>query len=242
MRIIADMHCHTTASTHAYSSVYENITAALENGLYAIAITDHSESTPGAPGMWYFQNLGVIPREVDGINVLRGVEANVLNNEGELDIPETPKQPLDWVIASIHDFAFSGEHNVDECTQLWLNIANNPIVNVIGHSGSPNFKYDYDKVIPEFGKNGKLVEINNSSFKIRKEYVPNCKKIALACKKHDVSVIVNSDAHFCKQVGVFDDAIKLLEEIDFPEELVINADTFRFQSYLEKYTHFFTTK
>ena len=50
MKIIADTHTHTVASTHAYSTAQEMITAAKEKGLYAIALTDHAYRMPGAPG------------------------------------------------------------------------------------------------------------------------------------------------------------------------------------------------
>lgn len=239
MKLIADMHCHTIASTHAYSSVFENVCKAKEQGLYALAITDHAENMPGSPGTWYFNNLRAIPKNVEGINVLKGVEANVLNIKGDLDIPLNLKVPLNWVIASIHDVAFTGKHGIDECTETWLNVCKEPLVNVIGHSGLVSFAYDYDKVIPEFGRNGKLIEINNSSFYVRPDSTPNCKRIALLCKKYNVSIIVNSDSHFCSRVGKFDESIKLLNEIDFPEELVINSDVVRFKNYLEQYTNFF---
>ena len=60
MRIIADTHCHTIASTHAYSTWMENIHAAKEAGLSYLAITDHGPTMPGSPGRWYFKNLKII--------------------------------------------------------------------------------------------------------------------------------------------------------------------------------------
>ncbi len=240
MNIIADTHCHTVASSHAYSTIIENINEAAKQNLYAIAITDHGKTMPSPPGTWYFENLKIIPKKINGVNVLRGIEANILNSRGELDIPTLKENfRFDWIIASIHDVAFSGERDMDSCTETWMNVAKNPVVNVVGHSGLSSFVYDYEKVIPEFGRNGKLVEINNSSFNVRPGSTQNCKKIAEICKKHKVSIIVNSDAHFCMQVGKFEKALKLLKEIDFPEELVINADVNRFKSYLIEHTNFF---
>jgi putative hydrolase len=241
MKIIADTHCHTIASSHAYSTILENINEAVKQDLYAIAITDHASNMPSPPGKWYFENLRILPRNINGVNILKGVEANVLNSDGNIDMPFIDKDgfKLDWVIASIHEVAFSGDTDIDSCTETWMNVAKNPLVNVIGHSGLSNFVYDYEKVIPEFGRNGKLVEINNSSFNVRPGSTQNCKKIANLCKKHGVRIVVNSDAHFCMQVGKFDKALKLLEEIDFPEELVVNANKDRFKSYLEEYTCFF---
>ena len=240
MKIIADTHCHTVASSHAYSTVMENIFEAKSKGLYAIAITDHARTMPSPPGTWYFENLRIIPHEVHGVKVLRGVEANVLNSKGEIDLPDlNDKFNFDWIIASIHDVAFNDISSFSSCTEAWLNVAKNPFVNVIGHSGLPQFTYDYENVIPEFAKNHKLVEINNSSFNIRKGSSENCKKIAEICKKCRAKIIINSDSHFCTQVGCFEKAIEMLKGINFPEELIVNSSVERFEEYLKSHTGFF---
>lgn len=236
MKIIADTHCHTVASTHAYSTAKEMIDAASVMGLYAIALTDHGRAMPGSPGRWFFKNLVVIPRVVNGVRVLRGAEANVIDYDGTLDMPDVTLQELDWVIASMHREPLSGPRDIDACTNAWLGVCRNPNVNVIGHCGMETFKFDYERVIPEFGRAGKIVEINNNSFLVRPDAIPNCKRIAKLCKKHGVSVVVNSDAHFYTQVGHVEKAVALLSEIDFPEELILNADSKRFEAYLSKNT------
>ena len=45
----------------------------------------------------------------------------------------------------------------------------------------------------------------------------------------NVPIVVDSDAHFAANIGVFDKAIKILTEIDFPERLIINTDVERFE-------------
>ncbi len=239
MKIIADTHMHTIASTHAYSTVQEMVKAASEIGLYAVAITDHGKNMPGSPGPWYFEALGAIPNELYGVRVLKGIEANVEDYNGTLDVPHHLQRSLDWIVASIHGETLRENTypTVEKCTKLWLNVCKNPYVNVIGHSGSEEFKYDYEKVIPEFGKNGKLVEINNNTFFARKDSVSNCTQIAKICKKHNVSIIINSDAHFSSSVGKADNVIEMLKEIDFPKHLVVNADIDRFKAYLKKYVY-----
>ena len=86
-------------------------------------------------------------------------------------------------------------------------------------------------------QNHKLVEINNHSFDARKRNIPNCTKIALACKKYGVPLVVNSDAHFEAQVGNFSHALRMLEEIDFPEELILNASEKLLNDYLLSLIH-----
>ncbi len=237
MNIIADTHTHTTASTHAYSSLQEMVHAASLKGLYAIAITDHGINMPSAPGRWYFTNLRVVPHMLEGVLVLRGQETDVIDFEGNTDLEDECADKLDWIVASIHSDAMVPEKpTVESVTNAWLNIAKNPHVNVIGHSGSTEYKYDYETVIPEFGRQGKLVEINEGSNIARKKSIPNCIKIIEVCKKHSVPIIVNSDSHFSTGVGCFEHSLALLEELDFPEELVVNSSVARFQAYLREHS------
>lgn len=240
MNLIADTHMHTTASTHAYSTLQEMVHAAAQKGLYAVAITDHGALMPGAPGKWYFENLKVIPRCLEGVLVLRGEETDVIDSEGNTDLIPSDLDILDWVVASIHRPVVKEKNpTVEQVTSAWLNIAKNPRINVIGHSGTVEFEYDYEKVIPEFGRNGKLVELNESSFNNRKKSVSNCTKIMELCKKHSVPIIVNTDSHFSTQVGCFEHSLKLLKELNFPEELVVNSSVERLQAYLKQYTNVF---
>lgn len=240
--IIADLHTHSIASTHAYSTIKEMAISAKEKNLKAIAITDHAKTMPGSPGLWYFSNMQLsIPRNYQGVKLLVGIEANVIDFKGTIDVNESDIPYLDWVVASIHDIGIKGLENpsIEKCTQLWLGIADNPLVNVIGHSGDPKWEYDYEKLIPIFGEKGKLVEINSHSADVRPQNDKNCRKIATLCKKHGVQIIVNSDAHSEYQVGDFTSALKLLEDIDFPEELIVNASEERLNSYFKKYSKIF---
>lgn len=242
--IVADLHTHTLASTHAYSTVGEMVQSAADKGLFALAITDHAKNMPGSPGPWYFRCLHELPLHYKGVVTLAGIEANVMDFEGTLDVEAADVPRMNWIVASIHHLGQRGleDPDIEKSTHLWMQVAKNPAVNVIGHSGDPMYAYDYDKVIPFFGEHHKLVEINNHTFENRKQNVENCKKIALACKKHGVPLVVNSDAHFETQVASFDHALKMLEEIDFPEELIINASVDRLQAYFEAHTNLYQNR
>lgn len=82
LQFIADLHTHTIASGHAYSTVTENAHAAAQRGLKVLAITDHGPLMPGAPHPYYFGNLKVIPEYLYGVRILRGIEANVTDRKG----------------------------------------------------------------------------------------------------------------------------------------------------------------
>jgi putative hydrolase len=215
--------------------------AAAERGLFAIALTDHGPEMPGAPGQWYFHNLKVVPRKLEGVLVLRGEETNVLDFEGRTDLTPEDAACLDWVVASMHETVMRDKAPTKEkVTNAWLKIAQDPLIRVIGHSGSELYRYDYETVLPVFARNGKLVELNEATFTGRRQSVPNCARIMKLCKKYGVPIIVNSDSHFSAQVGCFSQSLQLLREIDFPEELVINSSVERFCTYLKRYTKVFS--
>ncbi|HEX3026877.1 MAG TPA: phosphatase [Clostridia bacterium] len=217
----ADTHCHTLASSHAYSTVAELARYAAAKGLKAIAVTDHGPELTDGCHLWHFSSLKSLPPMIEGVRVLHGAEANIQGFDGKIDIPERITRQLDWVIASYHE-PVTSPGTADEHTQSYLKLAENPFVDVIGHSGSDKYRYDYEKAIPVFKKYGKLVELNSHSFEARKGAKKNCREIALICKKHLVPVVVNSDAHSCFAVGEVTEAFKMLKEIDFPEDLIVN--------------------
>lgn len=164
-----------------------------------------------------------MPREHEGVHLVRGVEANILDYTGKLDMPDDTLDWLDWVIASMHDLVLTPATK-EEHTACWLAIAENPLVDVIGHCGDPRYAFDLDVVMPAFKKHGKIVEINSHSFEGRAGSNIGCRNVALACMKYGVPVVVSSDAHFVNHVGYFKYALEMLESISFPKELILNAD------------------
>ncbi len=232
MRILTDLHTHTLASTHAYSTLKENIEAAKALGMEAIAVTDHAPSMEDAPHIWHFDNLKSIPNVIDGIRILKGVETNITDLNGTLDMENKSLRNLDIVVASIHIPCYK-DYGAADNTSAYLGALANPYVDIIGHSGYSDILYDYETVLKTAKENHQLIEINNATFNVRARSVPNCKKIAQLCKKMGVGICVNSDAHNCYVLGRYDKAAAMLEEIDFPEELVINTSYEKLRNYLK---------
>lgn len=202
MFIEADLHTHTVASTHAYSTITENCRAAADKGLKAIAMTDHYLTMPDAPHIWHFNNLRVLPRSLFGVTVLKGAEVNIINYDGELDISESDISKLEWVVASYHKYMFS-ELSTDPkvVTDGYLKLCRNPYVDVIGHPTTDYFPFEYERAIKAFKEYDKLVEVNESSIKLKKGSAKNVVPILEMCKKYEVPVVVNTDAHFWDAIG-----------------------------------------
>ena len=231
MEIKLDTHTHTLASTHAYSTVAELAAHAAKKGLEAIAITDHAPELPDAPHMWHFHNLKNIPREICGVKILYGVEANILDLNGNIDMEEDVLAKLDVVNASIHGPAYR-DNGAKDHTSADEAVVRNLYVDIICHSGSPQYAYDYEKIIKLAKKHHKLMEINNHSFHVRKKSIDNCRRIAQLCAENEVGIVVTSDAHICYDLGEYGYALDMLKEISFPEKLIMNRDFKSFEEFM----------
>jgi putative hydrolase len=233
MKIIADMHTHTIVSGHAHSTLAENCRVARQRGHTHIAMTDHGPAMPGGPDLVYFF-ASTAPKYAEGVRIIRGVEANIVGGNGELDIPEPVLGRLEFVIASMHEICWAPS-DYETHTKAWLSIVENPHVDCLGHIGNANYAFDMETVLKKCAGTGKMIEINNHSFDVRRGSRENCGKAALLCMEYGVPVVVTTDAHFMDDVGVFGYSLELLDDIGFPEELVLNADTERLRRHFKEH-------
>lgn len=234
MRIVADMHTHTIASGHAYSTVNELAAAAAASGLQALAITDHGPALPGSPHIYHFGAMRFIPRQIGPVMILTGCEANIIALDGSIDLPEAYLNRLDFVMAGFHEFCGFDDQGISRNTEAMLHAMANPFVNAISHPGNPAFPVDYEAIVKAATETGTALEINNSSFTYsRCGSSPNCKLIAELIAQHGAMVIVGSDAHIAQNVGQFDQALSVINEAGIDESQVVNASLDRLLDFLQ---------
>jgi len=234
LRFLVDPHCHTVSSGHAYSTIKEIAEIAAEKGLELIAMTDHGPAMLGGPTLFHIGNQRVIPDYINGVRVLKGAEANIMDFNGGLDIPEKYLKRLDIVIASFHEVCVD-PGSVEDNTRALTAAMHNPLVDIIAHPGNPYYPIDIDKFVQCACDTGTLIEINNSSFiGSRKGSAENCIKIAAKAKEKGAVLVASSDCHICYDVGKFNKIEEIFEELDMPEDLIINTDPRKLIDYLNK--------
>lgn len=225
MKGIIDLHTHALASGHAYSTVKENIEYAKINGLKYYGLSDHGVNMPGGPHIFYFHNLKVLPKEVDGVRILKGMEANIIDYDGNIDVEmDNYLRGLDYMIASLHTVCLE-PGTKEENTRATLNAMDHELVKIIGHPDDGRYEIDYEAIVKKAKEKNILLEVNNSSLNpgsFRPNAKENYRELLRLCKENGVRIILGSDSHVCYQVGKFDEAEQLLEDLDFPKELVIN--------------------
>lgn len=233
MKLEADLHIHTLACGHGYSTVKEIAESAAQVGLKMIAITEHGLAMPGAPHKYYFENLSRIPMDLFGVEILKGVEANIINMHGCLDLPEGLLKRMDIVLAGFHAGTGMDGLSADEYTAAMIAAIRNPYVHVIVHPGNPKFPVDFDRVIMAGKERQKAFELNNSSLSAsRLGSAARCSHFSRLIKKYNARVVINSDAHIFTEVGKCRNAINMASINGLDESHVINTNVDRVKEYL----------
>jgi putative hydrolase len=239
MTITCDCHCHTVASGHAYSTVGEYMAEAARKGLELVAITDHGPQMPGGPHLWHFHNLRVLPRFWGPVELWRGVEANVVDLDGTLDLADEDLAALDLVVASFHSPFFPSSTSRADLTQAARRVLENPRVTILGHPDDDRLPLDHGEIARVAADTGTWLEVNNSSLLPgghRKGARENYLRMLDACVKFGTRVVLDSDAHVHLDVGRCDASGALLETVGFPEELVVNTSAARLKAWAAEVT------
>lgn len=225
MNIYMDLHTHTTASGHGYSTLKENIEAAQQLGLKYLGLSEHGPAMPGGPHIYFFSNYRCIPRRYGELRLFCGVEANIMDYEGSLDMEEDILKKMDYVIASMHTQCVK-PGSMEENTRASVRAMQNPYVKILGHPDDSRFPLDYETLVQAAVKEKVALEVNNSSLNpqaARKGGRENIATLLKTCKKYQAPIILGTDSHICYAVGRFDEALELIREVDFPKELILNT-------------------
>lgn len=224
--VLCDLHTHTIASGHAYSTLKENIDAALSAGLKVFGTSEHGPAMPGTIGEMYFSNFKVVPKEIDGMRIVCGVEANILTTDGAIDVDAAMASKLDYVIAGIHSHCYADAGLIGN-TDAIIGAMEHPFVRIISHPDDSRFPADRDALAKAAAAKGVALELNNGSLNPKSKRSggrENIIELLEACAKWGTQVIIGSDSHICYEIGHVERALEMLELTHFPEAQVLNFD------------------
>lgn len=240
--IIADMHTHTTFSLHAFSTIKENIEAAQKIGLKYLAITDHVYCDGSNVNIKNerarIQYMGErVNRYLEGMQVINGAEFNIGQT---VPYYEKLKNNIVWRPIGLHNWFIDTENiTLDEVYRHFLNAAKD------GHNAFVHIERELhkveggihgdtiDKPLKEFfqamvhmaKRMNVILEVNESSLETDECGTANRLRYWLALAKENRNIIsLGTDAHYCDEVGQFPLVIELLNEIDYPKELILNCN------------------
>lgn len=229
-----DVHTHTIVSGHAFSTLQEMVAAAQEKNLDILGITEHAPGIPGTCHPIYFRNLHVVPRQMGRLRLLLGAELNILDTRGTLDLDEDIYRMLDIRIAGIHALCWQGG-SPQENTAGMIAAIRNPWTHIISHPADGTAELCFEPVVLAAKEAHTLLEINNSSLNPHRNKVSarsNTLELLRLCKRHEVPVILGSDAHISFSIADYSFIWPLLAETEFPDGLIMNYTPDRFLRFI----------
>lgn len=245
--IIVDMHTHTLFSKHAYSSVLENMEIARQRGLKYVAITDH-----------YFANGDDLEKKNE-VNRIKYLEQRVngfdnapvkVIGSAEFNLGQevyTPEKlgSLKWKPIGLHNwFVDTANLSLDDVYGLFVESAEK------GYTSFVHIERELHKVaqgkapldeqikmlkaIVDYAfKKNIWLEVNESSISTNEDKtIERLFNWLSYAKEKECIIYLGTDAHFCMEVGKFTNVLGLLNEIDYPKELILNCNEYEVQRLL----------
>lgn len=234
MQILADYHTHTKYS-HGKGTIEENVLEAISKGIKTIGISDH-----GYKHLSYGIKLNDIYKmreEIDKLNekysnieILLGMECNILDCHGNIDIHDKIIENCDYIMAGYHfastptslksmlnhcnNYMIKNEKSKEYNTNALINAMRNNDIFIITHPGDKG-----DVYIEEVAKIAKStntrLEINSSHGFLNSNQLMKIKNIGNR-------FVIGSDAHIPENVGNFDLAMKIIKEANVDISLIEN--------------------
>ena len=225
--ILSDIHTHSLASGHgSRDTVTDMARAAADASLEILGISDHGPATPRSASSSYFRNLHLADRRLFGVTLMYGVELNILNENGDVDLDDELIGSLDYALVSMHPDTFRSGSTASN-TQAFINAMRHPGVRFLGHPDDGRFPVDYERLLSAAKEHHVFPELNNASL-MPQAYRMNCRpnsiEILTICKRLRLPILLSSDSHGTSHIGDMRYIFPLLEQYNFPQELIINSD------------------
>lgn len=243
MILYGDYHTHTKYSRHNHGkgTILENASVAANKGLKQLAITDH-----GFNHLIYGVRRKDIPsvkedilnaKEVTGVDILLGVEANLISLDGQIDVEETDFEFLDillmgqhklvktptmkdfnkLILANMYGSPYSpSQERKNRNTTAFLKALDKYPIDVITHLnyGCPTDTLAVARMAKE---KGTYVELNGKRINFTDEELE-------IMASEGVKFIVNSDAHSPESVGECNNGLDIIFRLGLPISQIVNID------------------
>lgn len=218
-----DLHIHSIRSTCGFHTLFEIVSIIRDRGLKGFALTDHSPVLD-TPKAHFSVLLKRLPAVVGGLRVFKGIEASVLNCDGDLDLPEIPDQQYEIVLAGLHSHdLFAMSQGKEKNTRALINAMRRyPSINIISHPCFTPLPVDIDALTDVALETGTALEINNARLGLGRIETDCMSRMVELAHKKGTKLAVNSDGHVFTEMGVFDDAVAYLEPFGMDRLTIVN--------------------
>jgi putative hydrolase len=217
--IPVDFHVHSIFSLCGLHTVLELLARARELGMQGFAVTDHGPVIGGRLTSVFFERF--VSPDPD-VKILKGIECNLLDRNGAIDLPVEYLRFLDIVLCGIHPKFEQGLEPAQYTEFMIAALRRNPVIDIVTHPNDATYPVDYGVLAKAAAATGVALELNNSKILYPRSTPAEALALLAACKKQQCRIAVNSDTHAIHELGDDSAVAPLLRQAAFPEELIVN--------------------
>jgi putative hydrolase len=200
-------------------------------GLRMINICDHGPASGRRIAFSVLADRKRIPEPVvlaDGtsMSVLRGMEANIIDKSGTLDVPEPLVSRLDLVSAGFHQYGtLPANGSEKDNTEALVNVMKSNAVDILTHPCILPFPLDVKVVVSLAEEYGFAVEINNTNLRLEKTNTAKLTSLLELVIDREINLIENSDGHTFHEIGENEKINEFLSGMSLSgDKILLNRD------------------
>lgn len=242
MKIFGDYHTHTIYSCgnnenrrHAKGSIEDNVKDAISKGIKEIGISEHGfyhnfYGLSKKNAIKEREEIDRLNKKYTEINILMGIECNILDDTGKIDMPKDMIVYFDYILAGYHfgsrptsfrgilhhidNFLFKGKFSEKYNTDAVINAMKNYDLLYITHPGDKG-RVDIQAIAKVAEETGTGLEINGHHNRLSADMLSSI-------KEKNIKFYIGSDAHRPQDVGNFDKALEIVEKSGLKLEKIVN--------------------
>ncbi len=225
-----DLHTHSFFSACGIHTHLEILERGKRLGMEAIAITDHGPALQSRCTSPFYDRLN---KPLEGIRLLKGMECNLVNEEGEIDLPINRLPYLDVVLLGIHPNTPKGLGRGRYTEMLVKAVERNRTVDILTHLNDEAYPVEFETVVKAATERGIAIELNNSKTLLGRVSDDVTRSLVETVDTLNGRLVVTSDMHAIEELGLDDSVRPFLEQQAFPKERIVSASSDQVWRFLE---------
>jgi putative hydrolase len=229
-----DLHVHSIRSQCGTMTYGEIVGRARALGMRSVAITDHALAFHG--NRWQFHILVKrFPDVVEGVRVYKGIELNVVDEDGTVDMPDELLGSFDYVSVGLHSVegCFRSDDAATNTAALMAALEHNPWIDAVVHPTHRTHPLQFSQLLPAMARLEVAFEVNECGHRYGKSDPSRTAEVLGRAVLAGVPLLSNSDAHVFHEVGADEAILDVFRRADLDPEIAVNTDADALEAFLE---------
>jgi len=237
--ILHDLHVHSIQSACGLHTVLEIVDIAAAKGVKTVNICDHGEASGRKVNFGVFVDKRRFPREVrsrsgKSVTILGGIEVNILDEQGNSDLPRKYLSLFDLISAGFHPLTVPLPSAVRNTRALENYLKHSPL-DILTHPCIRSAPIDIDRIVDLSLEYGFALEVNNTNLRLGKTDHEQILRMIDIASTRGARLVENSDGHTFAEIGENDKIEELLAYAGCSgSALFLNRDETRLTAFLKE--------